>query len=326
MKPFMQNSVKYLLLSSLLMAGTLPVSAQQDDVVRTADVNVRGLWPSDFPRLKKLAENVYAYEELQSTPPLDGVFTTNSFIVITNEGVLIADGQGNEEQVKRLLATVAKLSPQPVKYMIVRADHPDHTGGNRALPPGVAIIAHPNSKTHLENYDKAMRDRGQKSWVVMPTEVMSSNKRVIRLGGEEIDILFLGRSHTGGDLEVYLPRTNILFMSEVYFNRLYPSTYSGYPSEWIEAFKKAEAMNAALYVPGHGFVDSARVLREELANFRLSLENLVAEGKRMHDAKIPVESTARFARLGSFQYWTRAANNVPDGFRRVYLELDGQLK
>jgi glyoxylase-like metal-dependent hydrolase (beta-lactamase superfamily II) len=298
----------------------------QDDVVRTADVAVRGLWPSDFPRLKKLADRVYVYEELQTTPPLDGVFTTNSFIVITDDGVLIADGQGTGEQVQRLVATIAKLTPQPIKYMIIGADHGDHTGGNYELPKGVAILAHPNAKPHLEAYAKRAIEQTGKSNVVMPTEFMTDQKKVIELGGQEIDILFQGRAHTGSDLEVFLPRENIMFMSEVFFNRLYPSTYSGYPSEWIETLKKAESMHAALYVPGHGFVDSPQVLNQEMVNFRLCLENLVAEGKRMHDSKIPVESAPRFARLGSYQYWTRAANNLPDGLRRVYMEIDGQLK
>ena len=36
------------------------------------------------------------------------------------------------------------------------------------------------------------------------------------MGDTEIDVLFLGRAHTGGDLEVYLPREKILFMSEVF--------------------------------------------------------------------------------------------------------------
>jgi glyoxylase-like metal-dependent hydrolase (beta-lactamase superfamily II) len=293
--------------------------------VRTADVSVRGLWPSDFPRLKKLADRVYIYEELQNSPPLDGVFTTNSFIVITDEGVLIADGQGNEEQVRRLMATVAKLTSQPIKYMIIAADHGDHTGGNSALPKGVTFLAHPNATAHLEAYARAAIQRTGESRVVMPTDYVTG-KKVLQMGDEEIDILFLGRAHTGSDLEVYLPRENILFLSEVFFNRLYPSTYSGYPSEWIETLKKAEALNPALYLPGHGFVDSPPVLKEEVVNFRFALENLVAEGKRMHEAKIPVESAPRFARLGPFQYWTRAANNLPDGLRRVYLELEGQLK
>jgi glyoxylase-like metal-dependent hydrolase (beta-lactamase superfamily II) len=42
----------------------------------------------------------------------------------------------------------------------------------------------------------------------MPTELVE--KKVLRLGGKEIRILFLGRAHTGGDLVVYLPREKIL--------------------------------------------------------------------------------------------------------------------
>jgi glyoxylase-like metal-dependent hydrolase (beta-lactamase superfamily II) len=318
-----------LIATGLAIAGLsafATLALAQEDVVRTADIAVRGLWPSDFPRVKKLADNVWVYEGLQTAAPRDGVFTTNSLIVITTEGVLIADGQDNAEHMKELLDHIAKLTPQPVKYMIVGADHGDHTGGNLALPKGVAIIAHPNSKAHLEHYDQELKDHNQKSWVAMPTEVMTSDKKVIMMGGEEIDVLFLGRAHTGGDMEVYLPRENIMFMSEAYFNRLYPSTYSGFPSEWIATLRKAESFNAAMYIPGHGFVDRPPVLREELINFRLALENLVSEGKRMHDSKIPLADTSRFARLGSFQYWTRCANNLPDGFKRVYMELDGQLK
>jgi glyoxylase-like metal-dependent hydrolase (beta-lactamase superfamily II) len=320
-----RTTAESLLIAGVLLAFASPAPAQ-DDVVRTADVAVRGLWPSDFPRVKKLADNVYVYEGLQNAPPRDGVFTTNSFIVVTSEGVLLVDGQDTPENVKGLLDHVAKLTSQPVKYMIVGSDHSDHSGGNTALPQGVTIIAHPNSKAHLEKFDKDLREQNRKSWVVMPTEVMTSDKKVIRMGGEEIDVLFLGRAHTGGDLEVYLPRENIVFMSEAFFNRLYPSTYNGFPSEWIATLRKAESLNAAIYVPGHGFVDHPQVLREELTNFRLALENLVSEGKRMHDSKIPIENTARLARLGPFQYWTRCANNLPDGLKRVYMELDGQLK
>src|SRR5206468_5241844 len=90
-----------------------------------------------------------------------------------------------------------------------------------------------------------------------------SDKRVLSLGGTEIDVLFLGRAHTGGDLEVYLPREQILFMSEVFSNRIFPSMANGYPSEWIDTLRKAEAIAPTWFVPAHGFVDSADVLREE---------------------------------------------------------------
>jgi glyoxylase-like metal-dependent hydrolase (beta-lactamase superfamily II) len=155
-----------------------------------------------------------------------------------------------------------------------------------------------------------------------------SDRRTLTLGGTEMQILFLGRAHTGGDLHVYLPRENILWMSEAFFNRLYPSvggSRSAYPIEWIETVKKAQAMNAAMVVPNHGFVDSPAVLNEELTNFRRALENLVSEARRLHAAKVPVENAPRLMNLGEFQYWYRAANNMPDAVRQVYLEIDGKL-
>jgi glyoxylase-like metal-dependent hydrolase (beta-lactamase superfamily II) len=148
------------------------------------------------------------------------------------------------------------------------------------------------------------------------------------MGGMEMQILFLGRAHTGGDLQVYLPRQRLLFMSEVFFNRLYPSvggTKSAHPIEWIETLKRSAALDAQIVVPGHGFVDSQPVLKEELVAFRRSLENLVAESRRLHDAKVPVEAASRSINLGEFQYWYRAVNNVPDAIAQVYLELDGKL-
>ena len=72
--------------------------------------------------------------------------------------------------------------------------------------------------------------------------------------------------------------------------------------------------------------DSPRILREELTNFRRALENLVAESRRLHAAKVPLETAYRNINLGEFQYWYRAANNMPDALRQVYLELDGKLK
>jgi hypothetical protein len=101
---------------------------------------------------------------------------------------------------------------------------------------------------------------------------------------------------------------------------------TGFPSEWAAMLKKAEAMNARITIPGHGFIDSPQVLKEELVNYRMAVEKVVSEGKRLHDSKVPLESAMRVSVLGPFAYWTRAAQNLPDDFRRVYMEADGLLK
>lgn len=294
--------------------------------MRTADATVRDLTLGDFPRVRKLADNVYGYEDLMG-PDVTGNtgFTTNSLIVVTTEGVLVADGQGNQAKTKRMVDEIAKLTSQPIRYVIIAADHADHVAGNGAFPPGVTYIAHPTSKATIER--AAAAGRGGGGWRNPMIQETVTDRRALRPGGTEIQIVFLGRAHTGGDLAVHLPAQGVLFLSEIYFNRLYPSmggNFSAFPSEWIETIKKAEALAPAIPVPGHGFIDSPDVLREELINVRRALENLVSEGRRLHKAGVSLANVPRNISLGEFQYWYRATNNLPDAVRKVYLEAEGK--
>lgn len=316
--------VVWLLLAAAVGTGASVVDAQ---VVRTADASVRGLRDSDFPRLVPLAENVYAYEDLNGDLRSNLAFTTNSLIVVTADGVVVADGQGSVAKTRRMVERIRALTPVPIRYVIVGADHGDHIAGNSAFPAGVTFISHPTSKAVIERMNATRTAQATAPAIPVPQETVA-DRRTLSLGGTDLQILFLGRGHTGGDLQVYLPRDGILFMSEVFFNRLYPSVggnRSGRPIEWLETVKKAEAMRARSYVPNHGFIDGRDVLNEELVNFRRALENLVSEGRRLHDAGVPLETAYRTINLGEFQYWYRAANNMPDALRNLYLELDGKL-
>jgi len=291
--------VLLLTLASVGLAGQEPV--------RTADITVRGLKPADFPRIKKLADNVYSYEQID---PTKRVVTVNNLIVVTTDGVLIAESQGTVENVQRLLADVATLTTQPIKYVVIGSEHGDHVGGIEAFPKTVTFFANAYSAPKLKR----------------PVEAIAEPKKVLTMGGTEVDILFLGRAHTGGDLEVYLPREKILFMSEVFVNRVFPSMANGYPTEWIATLKKAEALEPTWYVPAHGFVDSADVLREEERNYRLAIERVVSEGKRLHDAGVPADQALERADFGPYADWTRRENNAQGALQRVYMELDGKLK
>jgi cyclase len=306
----------------VMLVALAGATLEAQDVIRTADFSVRGLKSTDFPRVKQLADHVYTFEQID---PTKRTVTVNNLIVVTTGGVLVAEGQGTVENTKKLVAEIAKLTPQPIKYVVVGSEHGDHTGGNSAFPATATFISSPYSKATFERQAASTGRRGNARPVVVPAETVSDT-RVLTLGGTEIDILMLGRAHTGGDLEVYLPREKILFMSEVFSNRIFPSMANGYPSEWVETLRKAEAMDAAWYVPAHGFVDSAAILKEEERNFRLALERIIAEGKRLHDAKTPVESASASAVLEPYDAWTRAGNNAFGALLRVYMELDGQLK
>lgn len=311
------------MLTALLLFAT-PAFAQSKPV-QTGDLATRGLSEKDYPQVKELAPGVYSYEAAGPADP-PGLMTTNSLIVVTSAGVIVADGQGNVPASERMIAEIKKLTPQPIKYVVVCSDHGDHTGGNAAFKaafPDVVFIASPVSQKALEKS------------AVVPTETVS-DKRVLDLGGKQVEILNIGRAHTGGDLVVRVPAGKVLFLSEVYFHRLFPAMRAGFPSEWEAAVRKAQAMNATWYIPGHGFVDDAATLKAELEEARKAIARAISEGKRLHALGLACPPRVRGqppaacpandkADWGPYADWTLHGTEPPIALSRVYQEIEGKL-
>jgi glyoxylase-like metal-dependent hydrolase (beta-lactamase superfamily II) len=314
-----RRSLVLILLASTLSAAV--VLAQQP-VVRTADPIKRGLQLSDFPRTIKVAPNVYTYEDFHAG---DEKFTTTNMFVVTDAGVLVADGQGSVRETKGLVDAIAKVTPKPIVDVVIASDHGDHTAGNAAFPASVHFLIHPNSKAILDRQAAAPNARAD-AWKLPADAELVADRKTLTLGGEPIQILFLGRAHTGGDLSVYLPREKILFLSETFLNRVFPAMRSAYPSEWLAALTKAEQMDATLYIPGHGFTEQAAVSKEELHAYHRALQSVIAEATRLYKAGVPVDDAIRQANWGEYGSWTLASSQGPIAIRKVYEELSGKLK
>ena len=167
------------MISALLAVCALSVAAPSVAQVRTAYPEKRGFKLADFPRTVKLAENVYGYEDIRQPG-----FTTVSLFVVGNDGVLVADGQGSVDATKKLLGEIAKITPKPIKWYIVGSDHGDHTAGNSVLPKDIIYVVTPFSRQQMK----------------LDAPAMTGDKQVINAGGIEVQALYLGPAHTGGDL------------------------------------------------------------------------------------------------------------------------------
>jgi glyoxylase-like metal-dependent hydrolase (beta-lactamase superfamily II) len=322
-------------LLTALLAGpafAAPLSAQ----VRTAYPEKRGLKLTDFPRLIKLTDNVYGYEEIRSPG-----FTTVSLIVVGTKGVLIADGQGSPQATQAMLDKIKTVTTQPIKWYVVGSDHGDHTAGNSVLPAGITYVVSPASKAQLDKDKAAAAASNERAAsaakakgaaapaprvVIAPPVAMTSDKETIDVGGITVNVLNLGRAHTGGDITVELPKEKILFMSEVFLNHVFPAMRSAYPTEWVATIDKALAMNVDRYIPGHGFIEESKASREELVAFKESLQAVIAEVTRLHKMGLPVDEAIKQANWGPYKEWFLSDQQGPIAVRKVYEELDGKLK
>lgn len=288
-----------------VLSAALVVSAISAAQVRTADPIKRGLSRAEFPRTVKITDHVYGYEDFHSAG-----MTTVSLFVIGTDGVLIADGQGSPAATQKLLDAIATVTPKPVKWYIVGSDHGDHTAGNSVLPKDITYVVTKASKAAMK----------------LDAPAMASDTQTINVGGIEVQAIFAGRAHTGGDLLVYLPKQKILFMSEVYLNRVFPAMRSAYPSEWVTVIDKALKMDVSHYIPGHGFIEEPKAAREELVEYHRAMRAVIAEVNRLHQLGLSAEDAAKQANWGPYKDWYIAEQQGPIAVRKIYEEIEGKLK
>lgn len=88
--------------------------------------------------------------------------------------------------------------------------------------------------------------------VVLPTTTLD-NQLTLRRGSRVIDILYLGRGHTSGDLVVFLPKEKVAITGDLV---IYPVPYIGspqsHPGDWSVTLGKLLALKPREIVPGHG--------------------------------------------------------------------------
>jgi cyclase len=305
------------LLTVLLLFPIAGLYAAQQST-RSAAVADRGLKPSDFPQLKKLLDNVYVFSDLHTLG-----YMTNDLIVITTDGVLVADGQASPAVTGKLVDQIARLTPQPIKYVVICSDHGDHTGGNSAFPETTTFISHPFTQAILEKQASNPRPNAPKTRV--PTETVTA-ERTIKMGNTEIRILFSGRSHAGGDLQVYLPQEKVAFMSETFSNHIFPSMRTAQPIEWMTTLKNVARLDADFVIPGHGFIEDPVTMKMEFAAFSKAVEYVVAEATRLHKLGLTPDAASKQANWGIYETWTSKDRNAPIAIQRVYDALDGKLR
>lgn len=253
------------------------------------------LQAAEFPKQKQLAPNVYVWSDVHPS----GLYTTNNLIVITTDGVLVADGQKDHATTKTMIDGIATLTRQPIKVVVVASEHGDHTGGNASFPSTVTFV-----KSPLPN----------------------GKQTTLTMGGTEIHVLDRGRAHTGTDLVVYLPKEKILFTSEAYSNRIFPNMRAAVPAEWIQTVKNLRAIDASTVIPGHGFIEDGPTMKASLAEFENALQYVVTEATRLHKSGIPVDAATTQADWRAYAAWTARDRNGPVAVQRVYDALDGKLK
>ena len=227
--------------------------------------------------------------------PANRNFISNAGFVVTDDGVVVVDALGSPALAKELLAEVRRVTPQPVRHVILTHYHADHIYGLQALKAaGAGIVAHAAAREYLNSDAAARRLEASRSelapWIDAETRLVQADRwldaeeTTLVVGGTEIRIRHLGPAHTSEDLAVYVPAAGALFVGDLVFRGRVPFVGQADSRRWIASLDRLIAFKPSLVVPGHGPVS-----REPLADLQLTRDYLVHLRKTMGEAAKAME-------------------------------------
>jgi cyclase len=124
---------------------------------------------------------------------------------------------------------------------------------------------------------------------VTPPNVTLVDRMTLFRGDREIQLLYLGHGHTGGDIVVYLPKEKVLCTGDLLVHDV-ANLIDGYVNEWPDALEKLKPIDFVDVIPGHGdpFKGKARV-----DWFQAYLRDLWTQGSALHEQKVSAADAAK---------------------------------
>ncbi len=219
-----------------------------------------------FPmNLIKVEENLYMVRGRDGLPSKENRgFISNAFGILTKEGWIVIDSLTNPSLAKEFIGELKKVSKKPILFLIITHYHLDHWYGAKAFKEeGAKVIGHINLKkvydtgeAHqvLETQKKIFKEV-LKDVELVPPDITVKDRKVLKVGEEEIVIYAVGPAHTNTDLVIMWKNRNILFAGDlVYKNRIpFMGDRNSSSKGWLEVLKWIKTLKPKLILAGHNY-------------------------------------------------------------------------
>ncbi len=223
--------------------------------------------------------------------PANQNFISNAGFIVTSAGVVVIDALGSPALAERLLAEIAKVTPQKVTHVVLTHYHADHVYGLQVFERlGARIYAHQAGREYLHADTARLRLEASRKdlapWIdertrLVPATEWIDARREITVGDTRLVLQPVGPAHTPEDLAVYVPDKKVLYAGDLVFRSRVPFVGQADSRNWIVSLDKLLAFDAAVVVPGHGPVSTeARKDMQLTRNYLAYLRKTMGQAAR----------------------------------------------
>lgn len=186
----------------------------------------------------------------------------NTGVIIGDDGVIIVDAQATPRLAGKVVEKIRSVTDKPIKYVVLSHYHAVRVLGASAYGAEQIIMS-----------DKAramVAERGKEDWdsefqrfprlfqghesipgLTWPS-VTFSDRMTIYMGRRRVDLMFLGRAHTAGDIVAHVPDANVMLTGDIieYHSACYCG--DGHFQDWPSTIEKIRAFDVDAIAPGRG--------------------------------------------------------------------------
>lgn len=230
------------------------------------------------------AQQDFSKVEITHQPVAGSIFMLqgsggNIALLVGEQGNLMVDDQ-YEPLAPKIKTAIAKLSQQPVRYVLNTHWHFDHTGGNAEFNTGEALlIAQDNVRSRMLSGGeiKTFNAKIPPAKKEALPELTFKERMQLYFAGEDIEALAAPNAHTDGDAVVFFKSSNVVHMGDLYFKGVFPfvdlSSGGSVPGVLAAVEAALERMDdKTKVIPGHGSLSN----KAELSEYRDMLKASIA--------------------------------------------------
>jgi glyoxylase-like metal-dependent hydrolase (beta-lactamase superfamily II) len=245
--------------------------------------------------------------------------------------VVVIDPGSSVQAGRMVMAQLRKTTKKPVTHIFNTHVHGDHWLGNQAVLevwPKATIIGHPDMiRLAKEGADafwiKLMSDMTQGftdgTRAEIPT-VEAADGQEFKIGGKTFRIHSSTDGHSKTDLMIEMVEDRILFTGDNVLARQVMNLRDGTFKGVMKETDRALAINARLYIPGHGKSGDRKLVEEQKAWFDI----LMPEVRRMYDDGMSdfEMKPVLVEKLKAFENWAEWETNLGLQISLAILEVE----
>ena len=248
----------------------------------------------------KLSEHAwYFHGESGMASAANKGYMSNAGFVVTKDEVVVFDALGTPALGEAMIAAIGRITPLPIKLVVVSHYHADHFYGLQAFKAlGAEVWAHERATHYLNSpvatERLAIRQQDLYPWVnestrmIAPDKLLSGGMKFSR-GGVDFEIIDAHGSHADDDIMLMVRPDGVLFAGDLFFSGRVPFVGDANSAQWLVALDKMLDSKPAIVVPGHGTASSdprpgMEMTKEYLRYLRAEMGRAVADMQTFDEA------------------------------------------